>query len=128
MVKRWSLRKRDYNAAHARRIEFRALLAERHRLADLAVHELVFGELVGNAVHHGDEPIAVGFALTEDGMVQISVENAGGCFDLDRMLTRSAAPNATSGRGLQIVRALVDTLAVERTPLNACRVTATLKI
>lgn len=128
MDKRWSLRKRDYNAARARRIEFRALLEERHRSADLAIHELVFGELVANAVRYGDEPIAVGFALSDDGIVQILVESTGRCFDLDRILTHSPAPGATGGRGLQIVRALVDTLTVELAPLNTCRVTATLRI
>jgi anti-sigma regulatory factor (Ser/Thr protein kinase) len=128
MVEWWSLRKRDYSAGPARRIEFRALLEERYCSADLAVHEMVFGELAANAVRHGEEPISVGFALSDEGFVQIRVENAGGSFDLDRMLARFPAPSATGGRGLQIVRALVDTLTVELAPLNTCRVTATLRI
>jgi anti-sigma regulatory factor (Ser/Thr protein kinase) len=120
--------RRDYDAARARRKEFCALLAQRYCSADLAVHELVFGELVANAVRYGDDPISAGVTLSNDGIVEIRVENAGNCFDLDRLLEQSPASTTTGGRGLHIVRALVDTLTVEYLPVHTCRVTATLKI
>lgn len=122
----WPLRKSDFDAAHARRKEFRALLAERHRSANLDAHEIVFGELIANAVRYGDEPIVVAVAVT-NGTVQIRVENAGECFDLDRRLATAPESTATNGRGLQIVRALADTLTVEHVSFS-CRVTATLRL
>ena len=127
MTLRWPLKKRDFDAAHARRKEFRALLADRHRLADLDAHEIVFGELTANAVRYGDEPIVVAVAVT-NGTVQIRVENAGKCFDLDRRLAIAPEVTATGGRGLQIVRPLADTLTVEHVSFRFCRVTATLKL
>lgn len=128
MTKHWRLQRRDYNAACSRRREFRNLLAHHYRSTDLTSHELVFGELVANAVRHGDEPILVDIVLGEDGTVHICVENGGECFDLERQLAASPTPSATGGRGLQIVRALVDSLEVEHWQPHSCRVIATLKV
>ncbi len=127
MTKSWKFKRQDYDAACLGRREFRQLLAQRHRSADLGAHELVFGELVANAVRHGDEPISVDVVLS-DGTVQIRVQNAGDCFNLEHLLAASPAATATGGRGLKIVRALVETLTVEHRPSHLCRVTAVLKI
>jgi anti-sigma regulatory factor (Ser/Thr protein kinase) len=127
MTKSWELKRRDYDAACYGRREFRQLLAQCHRPADLAAHELVFGELVANAVRHGDEPISVDVVLS-DQAVQIRVQNAGDCFNLERLLASAPATTATGGRGLQIVRALVDSLTVDHSPSHSCRVTAVIKI
>jgi anti-sigma regulatory factor (Ser/Thr protein kinase) len=133
VTKRWGLKKQDYRAACARRREFRALLAERYGRRDFAVHELVFGELVANAVRHGEDPIAAAVTLNEDETVEINVENAGTCPaghcrrpDLPR--AGRPALTATGGRGLEIVRAVADTLKIEHLPSHASRVTVTLKV
>jgi anti-sigma regulatory factor (Ser/Thr protein kinase) len=127
-MKCWQLKTRDYNAACSRRNEFRKLLAQHHPAADLTAHELVFGELVANAVRYGDEPISVNVVLSAE-TVEIRVENAGDCYDLERLLASSSpAPTATGGRGVRIVRALADTFMVEHVPRHSCRVTAILKV
>ena len=78
-----------------------------------------------NAVRYGDDPMSVVVAV-DDGCLLICVDNAGDCFDLVSRLM--AEPTTTGGRGLQIVRALADTMTVERVerlPEPACRVTVT---
>jgi anti-sigma regulatory factor (Ser/Thr protein kinase) len=91
------------------------------RFAD---HELVFGELVSNAVRHGEDPISVTIAV-EDGHVRIQTENTGPCFELERKIAEG--PKTTSGRGLSIVRALASVLRVEHRGTK-CRVTALLPL
>jgi anti-sigma regulatory factor (Ser/Thr protein kinase) len=90
----------------------------------VCVHELVFGELVSNAVRHGDEPMSVTVAV-EDGFVRIETENAGTCFELERKIAEG--PTTTSGRGLIIVQALASALIVEHHGTQ-CRVTALLPL
>lgn len=60
--------------------------------------------------------------------VLIRVQNAGDCFDLERVLATTPATTATGGRGLQIVRALVESLTIEHSRSHACQVTAILKL
>jgi anti-sigma regulatory factor (Ser/Thr protein kinase) len=125
MIRKWALRKRDYPGSRQRRKAFRAFLAQHFRTDRVETHELVFGELVTNAVRYGDDPMAVAVVVAED-TVRIQVDNAGDCFNLERCLLEE--PKVTSGRGLQIVRALVDTLTVESTTTASCRVTVTLPL
>jgi anti-sigma regulatory factor (Ser/Thr protein kinase) len=67
--------------------------------------------------------------VLRDETIEIRVEDAGDCYDLERVLSSSLpAATATGGRGLRIVRALADTLTVEHAPRHSCRVTAILKI
>ncbi len=88
-----------------------------------AMQELVFGELVTNAVRYGDEPMGVCVDLADTSLT-IVVENSGECADLE---IRTPSPSAEGGRGLVIVRALVSGLKIERTPEIACRITATME-
>ncbi len=133
MTRRWELKKQDYQAACARRKEFRAFLGERYGARDFANHELVFGELVANAVRHGEDPIGAEVTLNDDGMVLINVENAGKChagecFCAGPSRVGRPEPTATGGRGLEIVRALADTFEIEHLPSHVSRVSATLKV
>ena len=110
---------------HRRRKAFRQWLAARRSTRRQVALELIFGELVTNAVRYGDDPMSVVVAV-DDGCLLICVDNAGDCFDLVSRLM--AEPTTTGGRGLQIVRALADTMTVERVerlPEPACRVTVT---
>jgi anti-sigma regulatory factor (Ser/Thr protein kinase) len=100
------------------------MLLERLSSDQVDVHELVFGELVSNAVRHGDEPISVTVAV-ENGLVRIQTENAGACFELECKIAEE--PKTASGRGLRIVRALATALRVERHGTQ-CRVTAVLPL
>lgn len=124
MRKDWTLRRKDYETSCEYRREFSRLLAEtidRDPSAD-GTYELVFGELVTNAVRYGDEPMCVFVEVSGD-CVRIVVENAGSCAKCERP---TASPTAEGGRGLQIVRALVNRLDIERTADVACRITATM--
>lgn len=126
MRNQWILRRRDYRTSSSYRREFARLLAE--TLGDDAsaqgLYELVFGELVTNAVRYGDEPMCAWVDVDlDEGIVRIVVENAGGCANRE---PRVALPSSEGGRGLHIVRALVERLDIESTPDVACRVTATM--
>jgi anti-sigma regulatory factor (Ser/Thr protein kinase) len=120
----WSLRKGDYLGSRAQRKAFRAFLTEHFETDRVELHELVFGELVTNAVRHGEEPISV-FVAIDEHVVQIQTENGGECFDLDRRLRKQ--PSVTSGRGLQIVNQLADALTVDFVE-SRCRVTAVVQL
>lgn len=126
MRKRWVLRRRDLETSCAYRREFSSLLARsvvRDTTTD-GLHELVFGELVTNAVRHGDEPMCVCVDF-DDASLKIVVENAGGCAALEKVV---AGPNAEGGRGLLIVRALVSKLVIEHSREVPCRITATMPV
>lgn len=122
---RWPLKHQDFSGAAARRKAFRDLMCETFEVTDVSAHELVFGELVTNAVRYGTEPISVAIAVHER-QLQIQVENAGPCFDLERSLRQP--PSNWGGRGLKIVRKLVNSLTVESLPHLRCRVTATMAV
>jgi anti-sigma regulatory factor (Ser/Thr protein kinase) len=125
MIRKWALHRRDYAESCERRRAFVAFLSEHFEPASLEIHELVFGELVTNAVRYGDDPMSVAVAVDGEA-VRIEVENSGGCFDLVRELNN--APRNTGGRGLRIVRALVETLRVEVPEDDRCRVVVQLPL
>lgn len=125
MKLRWPLKHEDFSDAAARRRDFRALLRTNSPATDVSTHELVFGELVSNAIRYGAEPMSVAIALSDD-RVEIEVDNAGPCFDLE--VTLRQPPTHWGGRGLKIVRQLVQSLTVEALPLYGCRVTATMAL
>jgi len=133
VTKRWSFTKQDYEAARARRNDFRALLQERYGSRDFTSHELVFGELVANAIRHGEDPIEAVVTFNADRTVRLDVRNAGRCqagpcFRPDLSRVNWPALTATGGRGLEIVRALSDTFEIDHLPSHVCRVTVTMKV
>jgi anti-sigma regulatory factor (Ser/Thr protein kinase) len=119
-MKTWALHRRDYVESRERRKAFVRFIAENCIPTRAEAHELVFGELVTNAVRYGRDPMSVSVAVRE-GALHIQVENSGGCFDLKREL--SSEPRQTGGRGLLIVSALVETIRVEEVGDARCRVT-----
>lgn len=126
MLKHWVLRRRDYETCCAYRREFSQLLDGAARTTANAEgdEELVFGELVTNAVRYGDEPMGVSVEI-DDASLKIVVENSGRCADLWQ---RYPSANSEGGRGLHIVRALVSRLDIERTSEVPCRITATMPV
>jgi anti-sigma regulatory factor (Ser/Thr protein kinase) len=125
MIRAWKLEKGDYAGAHRAHGELRTLLSERGLAEeDVATCELVFGELVTNALKYGQEPVAAG-ATISDSLVHLEIEDSGQCFCLKEDL--EVPLDSTRGRGLLLSSALTGSLNVEKTS-GRCRVTATLPV
>ena len=91
-------------------------LAERagysERADDLA---LAIDELIANAQEHGAAPIHVVADADEDSGVHVQVTDAGSGFDwTEAVREHPPRPDSRRGRGLWIVRQLVDRVTVER--------------
>ena len=126
VIMQWTLRQRDFETSCGYRREFSRLLSETlgcDSTSDCAL-ELVFGELVTNAVRYGDEPMSVWVDISGR-TARIVVENAGSCATPE---VHVASPSSEGGRGLSIVRSLVTRLQIERTPEVACRITAVMPL
>jgi anti-sigma regulatory factor (Ser/Thr protein kinase) len=121
-MERWQVEPLDFLAVHRCRGRFAAWLASRVSAGNpLFEYELVFGELLTNAVRHGSRPVHVEVDIRSE-QIRISVEDFGECFDLsDR---RSSTTYAQSGRGLDIVKQLAAHLSVSDGPNAPCRVEA----
>lgn len=83
--------------------------------ATLADLQLVVSELVANAVQHGASDVVVQVDSADDAWLQLTVVGGTGLpADLaDPARWRIADPNDAAGRGLGIVRALVDEVVVD---------------
>ncbi|MFD9127107.1 ATP-binding protein [Kitasatospora sp. NPDC059571] len=77
--------------------------------AGLADAELALSELVTNAVRHGGPPIGLRLAVSPE-WISIEVRDGG----RGRPVVREPDPDAVSGRGLAIVRAVADEWGVRR--------------
>lgn len=91
-------------------------LAERagysERADDLA---LAIDELIANAQEHGAAPIHVVAEADEGSGVHVQVTDAGSGFDwTEAVREHPPRPDSRRGRGLWIVRQLVDRVTVER--------------
>jgi len=125
MLHRWKFESEDFARAHEARGEFRALLRERGlREEDVATCELVFGELVTNALKYGKEPVAVNARLNGP-TVELEIEDSGKCFSLHP--SREVSVDSVGGRGLFISSVLSWSLNVDK-ETDRCRVTATIPI
>ena len=99
-------------------------LAERagygRRADDLA---LAVDELIANAQEHGAAPIHVVAEAGEDRCVHVEVCDAGSGFDwTEAVREHPPRPDSRRGRGLWIVRQLVDRVTVERDGDDATRI------
>jgi len=99
-------------------------LAERagygERAHDLA---LAVDELIANAQEHGAAPIHVVAQADEDSGVHVEVCDAGSGFDWgEAVREHPPRPDSRRGRGLWIVRQLVDRVTVERDDDHATRI------
>jgi len=91
----------------------------------LTEYELVFGELVTNAVRYGRAPINVEAEYVER-RLKIRVEDWGGCFEIAK--ARPQAPLAEGGRGLDIVKTLASNMTVKNGADHPCVVVATMDL
>lgn len=99
-------------------------LAERagysERADDLA---LAIDELIANAQEHGAAPIHVVAQADEDSGVHVQVTDAGSGFDwTEAVREHPPRPDSRRGRGLWIVRQLVDRVTVERDGEDVTRI------
>ena len=117
-------------------LEFSAVAQARHEYAmwlrsllgrdnPLVEYELVFGELVTNAVRHGAAPVKVE-AEFRDRRLTLTVEDWGACFDIET--PRPARTFAEGGRGIDIVRMLASHLSVKDGANNPCVVVAQMDV
>ncbi len=118
----WQVDPLDFHEVHRCRASFSAWL-ESHvdKRNPIFEYELIFGELVTNAVRYGASPVHVEVEQNAD-QLSISVEDFGTCFNLEE--DRTNAWYAESGRGLDIVKKLATHLAVTDGRNNPCRVEA----
>lgn len=92
---------------------------------DFTAAELVWGELVGNAIRHAPGPIAVQLDWNDDSPV-LTVHDEGDAFEPDIRLP--ADPMSEHGRGLYIVRALALSLGVTDIEGDGSQVSARLPV
>ena len=123
MQERWLI-PLDFASVARTRHEFRKWL-ERCVGNDqpLTEYELVFGELVTNAVRYGRAPINVEVECSEH-RLKIRVEDWGGCFEIAKV--RPVQPLAEGGRGLEIVKTLASNVTVDDGANHPCVVVATM--
>lgn len=108
----WSLRRGAHSAATVARKEFIAHLRLCSALnADYDAADLIFGELVANALIHARNQAIV--RLWFDEWAHLSVRDDGGAF-VERPITPAPA-HVEGGRGLYIVKALARELNIEGT-------------
>jgi signal transduction histidine kinase len=106
------------------RREFVNLLRARGT-GDFSAAELVWGELVGNAIRHAPGPIAVRLDWRGDDAV-LTVHDEGESFQPDIRLP--ADPMSEHGRGLYIVRALALSLGFKDVEGDGSQVSARLPV
>ncbi len=90
------------------------------RAHDLA---LAINELLANAQEHGAAPIRLVADVGPDDGVHVEVSDSGAGFDWgEAVREHPPAPDSRRGRGLWIVRQLVDHVTVERNGHDSTRV------
>jgi len=108
----WTLKCGAYSEAAVARKEFIAHLRQGAAAnADYSAAELIFGELVANALTHARVRAVI--RLWFNDWAHLSVHDDGGGFT-ERAITPAPA-NVESGRGLYIVKALARAMRIEGT-------------
>lgn len=120
----WRFDSRSEIDAHRMRHEFMDLLRA-GGTGDFPAAELVYGELIGNAVRHAPGPIVVRLDWDDDYPL-LSVHDEGESFDVDIRLPED--PMAEHGRGLYIVRALALSFDVRSIAGDGSQVAARLPV
>lgn len=117
---RWQLDSGDYQAARKARLEFGERFlewcADERARADA---ELLFGELVSNAVRHAKSKVNVAAVIGEVAVLRVADDGSG--FSSDRV--KPQPYDAAGGRGLYIATTIARELKVEQIE-DQCVVTA----
>ena len=123
----WSFDTSDAQAAHDTRLEFVQRVHRRFGDAlDVAVAELVLGELIGNVVRYAPGPTHIQ-ANFDDRGVTIVVKDWGTGFTPPPM-TRPMGLFSESGRGLAIVAQLAENVEIDCESTDGCCVRARLDV
>ena len=122
----WHIDLEDAAAAPSRRADFVQYLRAYGRPDDdYAAAELIFGELVGNALLHARGPLEVAVEWST-GHAVLHVTDHGAPIDLTG--TRMPAPSSEHGRGLALVRALAPALHATAYPGYGKTISAALPV
>lgn len=110
---RWAFESPDAQHAVAERGSFVLHLRERSHgpASDLDAAQLIFGELVANVVRHAPGPIRIEVEWTADRRARLMVRDSGPGFEA--RFSGPEHPLDESGRGLFIVAALAESIAVD---------------
>jgi len=112
-VMEWHFSAVDSNAARAARRSFVDFLQSSCTAeSDFESAEIVYGELVANAIGHAAGPIDIHAQADAHGLVRLDVCDTGKAFDLEATLP---PPESECGRGLYIVSKLCPSLAATGT-------------
>lgn len=112
---KWAFQSIDARAAYDARTDLVAYLRSRATSdSDIPAAELIYGELVGNAVRHAPGPIDVAIEW-QGGRAVLTIVDSGPGF---AMANHPSAPDSMSegGRGLFIVAALSESFEAKPTP------------
>jgi serine phosphatase RsbU (regulator of sigma subunit)/anti-sigma regulatory factor (Ser/Thr protein kinase) len=124
---RWQFEAADPRSAYAMRQEFFDTLCSvcRPTEEELANSELIFAELVGNAVRHAPGPLSVSLEHLPDGFV-LHVVDSGPGFDFAPTLPASVWHE--SGRGLYLISTIARDVRVTRVPGGGTHVAVLLPV
>lgn len=100
--------RKPVHAQRARR-KARALLAEWGLAESADLGELIAGELIANAIRHGDGPVWMRLSL-DGGDLRVEVHDGGA----GRPVRKHAGDDDESGRGLELLDGLIDLHGGER--------------
>ncbi|HEX3467146.1 MAG TPA: PAS domain S-box protein [Candidatus Elarobacter sp.] len=108
---RWRFDPRDWRRAHDVRETVVEALELHGRDVDIPAAELVFGELIGNAVRHAPGPIDVELTIDDPGRPVLHVIDDGPGYSSRALLP---SDDSESGRGLYLVSTLTREFTVTR--------------
>lgn len=121
---RWRFDPRDWRRAYDVRETVVEALQLHGRDVDIPAAELVFGELIGNAVRHAPGPIDVELTIDDPGRPVLHVIDDGPGY---ATCTRLPATDAESGRGLYLVSTLTREFTVTKAKLRGAHARAVLQ-
>jgi len=109
----WRLARNDFASASKARADFRSRLARMcGPESDLSGAEIVFGELVTNALRYSGTG-ATAEVLCDGNRVILEIEDGGSGFDPEAVAARARRGDEAGGRGFEIARKLSRLLSVE---------------
>ena len=122
----WTFDSADVSAANAVRTSFRALLRDvATHDSDIFAADVVYGELVGNAVRHAGGRIDVSLVWLAQGAA-LRVRDYGAGFPPPKL--QPADPEAEEGRGLYLASHFADMVHVARVPGGGAELTVVLPV
>jgi anti-sigma regulatory factor (Ser/Thr protein kinase) len=122
----WTFDSTDMATASAVRTSFRALLREiATEDSDIFAADVVYGELVGNAIRHAGGRIDISLVWLEQGAA-FRVRDYGAGFPPPNL--RPADPDSETGRGLYLASHFADIVHVARVPGGGAELTVVLPV